>query len=95
MLHETKGIIVQCNVGLNVGPVALGAMGRGLNTAVGEAVNLTFRIEGLTRQLGVPVLVGSGFVHQMPGASGVFDAKGPHLVKGQPDPIDVYGLREL
>ncbi len=95
VLRETKGIIVQCNVGLNVGPVALGAMGRGLNTAVGEAVNLTFRIEGLTRQLGVPVLVGSGFVHQMPDASGVFDAKGPHLVKGQPDPIDVYGLREL
>lgn len=93
-LRQEKGIVVQCNVGLNVGPVALGAMGRGVNTAVGEAVNVTFRIESLTRQLGVPVLAGSNFVQGLADPASLFEPRGSHPVKGQPDPVEVYGLRE-
>ena len=92
-LAENKGITVQCNVGLNIGPVALGAMGRGVNTAVGEAVNITFRIESLTRALGRAVLASAAFVHGIPDAPSLFDNFGTHPVKGQPDPVEVYGLR--
>lgn len=91
-LAEHKGITVQCNVGLNVGPVALGAMGRGVNTAVGEAVNITFRIESLTRKLEQPVLASAAFVNGLPEAGSMFQPAGTHLVKGQPDPVEVYGL---
>lgn len=60
-VRENLGIAVKCHIGLHVGEVALGAMGRGVNTAVGEAVNVTFRIESLTRKLQVPVLAGAPF----------------------------------
>jgi adenylate cyclase len=91
-LAENKGITVQCNIGLNVGPVALGAMGRGVNTAVGEAVNITFRIESLTRKLDQPVLASAAFINGLPEAGSMFQPAGTHPVKGQPDPVEVYGL---
>ncbi len=94
-LAEHKGITVQCNVGLNIGPVALGAMGRGVNTAVGEAVNITFRIEGLTRKLGQPVLASAAFVQGLPEAPSLFDHAGTHEVKGQPGPVEVYSFKQV
>lgn len=92
-LQEAKGITVQCNIGLNIGPVALGAMGRGVNTAVGEAVNITFRIESLTRKLEQPVLASAAFVEGIEGAPSLFENVGTHNVKGQPEPVEVYALR--
>ena len=91
-LEEHKGITVQCNIGLNVGPVALGAMGRGVNTAVGEAVNITFRIESLTRALNQTVLASAAFVEGISDAAALFIPAGTHPVKGQPDPVEVYSL---
>lgn len=93
-LEEHKGIVIQCNVGLNIGPVALGAMGRGVNTAVGEAVNITFRIESLTRALGQAVLASAAFVHGIPDAPSLFVHAGTHSVKGQPEPVEVYSLQK-
>lgn len=89
-LKQNLGIQVICHVGLNVGPVALGAMGRGVNTAVGEAVNLTFRIESLTRKLEEPILVSSAFVHGYPNADEHFRPLGFHTLKGQPEPVEVF-----
>jgi adenylate cyclase len=91
-LQDNMGINVQCNVGLNIGEVALGAMGRGVNTAVGEAVNVTFRIESLTRKLDTPVLASAAFVHGWPQAASHYTHAGIHPVKGQPDPVEVYSL---
>ncbi len=92
-LKENLGIEVKCHVGLHVGEVALGAMGRGVTTAVGEAVNVTFRIEGLTRKLDTPVLVSSDFVHGWDGASEVLECAGVHELKGQPEPVEVWKFR--
>lgn len=94
-LRENMGIAVQCHVGLHVGDVAMGAMGRGVNTAVGETVNVTFRIESLTRKLNQPVLVSSNFVEGLQDAAGLFEPMGVHAVKGQPEPVEVYSLRVL
>ena len=94
-LLQNLGIKVQCNVGLHIGPVALGAMGRGVNTAVGEAVNVTFRIESLTRQLEQPVLASAAFVHNARSVEPHFKSLGSHALKGQPDPIEVFAIENL
>lgn len=91
-VKENLGIDVRCHVGLHVGEVALGAMGRGVNTAVGEAVNVTFRIESLTRNLETPVLVSSAFVSGWDGAKNQYEPAGTHMVKGQPEPVEVWRL---
>jgi adenylate cyclase len=91
-LQQNLGITVTCNVGLNVGSVALGAMGRGVSTAVGEAVNVTFRIETLTRKLSKQVLASAGFVQGCKGLEGSFQPMGVHQLKGQPDPVEVYSV---
>jgi adenylate cyclase len=92
---ENLGVTVQCNVGLHVGEVALGSMGRGVNTIVGEAVNVTFRVEGLTRKLETAALATSAFVEGW-GAEGaaMFESLGIHPVKGQPDPVSVHRFKE-
>lgn len=93
-MRDEMKIEIYCHVGLNVGDVALGAMGRGVNTAVGEAVNVTFRIESLTRKLQVPVLAGAPFVDGWPDAVNFFKNVGIHPVKGQPEPVEVYTLQD-
>ncbi len=92
-VKENLGIDVRCNVGLHVGEVAMGAMGRGVNTAVGEAVNVTFRIEGLTRKLDTPVLASAEFVSGVGDLANSFENAGVHVLKGQPDPVEVYRLK--
>jgi len=91
-LRDNMNLEVHCHIGLNIGDVALGAMGRGNNTAVGEAVNVTFRIESLTRKLQVPVLAGAPFLQGWPEGLQIFQNAGIHPVKGQPEPVEVYSL---
>lgn len=93
-LKTERNLEVHCHVGLNIGDVALGAMGRGVNTAVGEAVNVTFRIESLTRKLQVPVLAGASFLEGWPEGLKDYKNVGIHPVKGQPEPVEVYALVE-
>ena len=91
-LRDNMNLEVHCHIGMNIGDVALGAMGRGNNTAVGEAVNVTFRIESLTRKLQVPVLAGAPFLKDWPEGHQLYQNAGIHPVKGQPDPVEVYSL---
>jgi adenylate cyclase len=93
-LREQMNIEVHCHIGMNIGNVALGAMGRGVNTAVGEEVNVTFRIESLTRTLQVPVLVSAAFIQGWPDGLRYYRPAGIHPVKGQPEPVEVYALIE-
>lgn len=94
-LKENMNLEVHCHIGLNIGDVALGAMGRGNNTAVGEAVNVTFRIESLTRKLQVPVLAGAPFLQGWPEGLQIYQNAGIHPVKGQPEPVEVYSLIDI
>ncbi len=94
-LREHMNLEVFCHIGLNIGDVALGAMGRGNTTAVGEAVNVTFRIESLTRKLQVPVLAGAPFLNNWPEGLQIYQNAGVHPVKGQPEPVEVYSLIDV
>jgi adenylate cyclase len=89
-LREGQGISLDPHIGIHVGTVAIGQMGKGINTALGDAVNVVFRIEALTRTTRQPVLVSAAFVDgwQPPGIT--FGSCGHHSVKGIAEPIEVF-----
>ena len=93
MLKETKNIELDCRVGLHLGSVALGAMGKGINTALGDAVNIAFRIESLTRPLNVGILASRAFVDGWASTNEVFHPLGSHEVRGHPEKIEVYSVK--
>lgn len=94
-LRDNMNLEVHCNIGLNIGDVALGAMGRGNTMPVGEAVNLSIRIESLTRKLQVPVLASDSFLKDWPEGHQLYQNVGIHPVKGQSDQVNVYSLIDV
>jgi adenylate cyclase len=89
-LAQERGLTLECRVGIHVGQVAVGSMGKGINTALGSAVNLAFRIESLTRTVGRPILVSQAFVADLPGAEDLFETCGHHQIKGLTEPVEVF-----
>jgi adenylate cyclase len=89
-VEQKLGFALDCRIGLHVGEVAVGSMGKGINTALGDAVNVAFRIEGLTRLVGRPALVSAAFLDGWEEARGRFDACGVHPIRGLPDPVEVF-----
>jgi adenylate cyclase len=83
---------VRFGVGLHVGPVTFGNIGtedRLDFTVIGPAVNRAARLEGLTKELGVPVLASAEF-----NAACAIPLKplGKHVLRGVPDPVEVFTL---
>lgn len=89
-----SGIILECGIGLHIGDAAVGSITRGNHTALGDAVNLTFRIESLTRKLETSILASGAFIRGWPEGEAAFESLGAHPLKGYPLPVEVYGLRE-
>jgi adenylate cyclase len=94
-LRANHNLSLDCRIGLHVGEVAIGTMGRGINTAVGDAVNIAFRIESLTRLIDRPALVSRDFVEGWEDAPETFEPCGHHRVKGQDAPIEVFAPRMM
>jgi adenylate cyclase len=93
LLKENHGMMLDCRIGIHVGPVALGAMGKGVSTALGDAVNLAFRIEALTRTVEQPVLVSAEFASNWGLGGPDFHSCGLQSIKGLPEPIEVFAPR--
>jgi adenylate cyclase len=93
MLKQTQNITLDCRVGLHLGDVAMGAMGKGINTAVGDAVNVAFRIESLTRQLDCGVLASADFLKGWDAGSAFFESRGPQALKGVAQQLEVFSLK--
>ena len=83
---------LQYGIGLHVGDVTYGNIGipqRLQFTVIGSAANEASRIEGMTKELGEPVLVSSRFAELY---SGELVSKGSHALKGVAGTHELFAL---
>ena len=81
-------------IGINFGVVTVGNIGsseRHNYSAIGDAVNVAARLEGLTKELGRKIVITEAVVSRI-GAGFQFDPLGSHKVKGH-SPVNVWGIR--
>jgi adenylate cyclase len=81
-------------IGINYGTVTVGNIGsteRHNYSAIGDAVNVAARLEGLTKELGRKIVVTESVATRI-GERFPFDALGSHKVKGH-TPVKVWGIR--
>ena len=83
---------LRIGVGVNTGTMTVGDMGspvRKAYTVMGDAVNLGSRLEGITKQYGVGIIVGEGTRAHL-GASFVLRELDRVRVKGKAEPVGIY-----
>jgi adenylate cyclase len=81
-------------IGINYGTVTVGNIGsteRHNYSAIGDAVNVAARVEGLTKTLGRKIVITEAVVSRI-GERFHFDPLGSHDVKGH-SPVKVWGIR--
>jgi adenylate cyclase len=89
------GSALRCGIGLHAGEAALSRLGPSSYTLLGADVNLTFRIESLTRKL-EPLVVSRPFAGGWPeDGSFTFPSLGTHEVKGWHQPVEVCAVRDV
>jgi len=79
-------------VGLHTGKVAYGNMSQRESTLIGDSVNLTFRVEAMTRILGCNALASSEFLAAAPALRGCCQNLGVHQLKGRNEPVEIWGF---
>ena len=85
---------IAIGVGLHFGPALVGYIGssdRHAYSAVGDTVNTASRLEGLTKELGYPIVMSSAVQDALTEMAGI-ESLGVHPVKGRA-PIEVFGWK--
>jgi len=82
-------------VAIHMGDVAYGGMSQSEFTLVGDPVNLTFRLENLTRTLDESILASATLFENWPEGDQFKNDLGPHKVKGRSKPVDVCSIKSF
>lgn len=93
MLGALRDEPLQLGIGIHSGRVVAGCLGSGLRlefTVIGDTVNTAARLESMTKEHGVPVLIGEETVRQS-GHAGVVEM-GETPIRGKAQSIKIYGL---
>jgi len=93
-LLAATGLMFRSGTGIHMGPAAYGAFGPSEFTLLGDAVNLTFRLEALTRELEQQVILSSDLLADWSEGRELCRYLGPHHVKGRDQAIEVYALEK-
>jgi adenylate cyclase len=86
---------LEIGIGLNTGVASVGKMGSELRsgyTALGDAVNLSSRLEGLNKDYGTHIIVNETTYHAAKGDGFVFRELDLLRVKGKLQPVTIYQL---
>jgi class 3 adenylate cyclase len=96
--HEHRGVLEPLGLrfgsgaAVHMGPAAHGAFSPREFTLLGDAVNLAFRLEALTRTLDQQVLVSADLLAGWDAGRGFCRSLGSHPVKGRDQPVEVHAL---
>lgn len=85
---------MQVGIALHYGQVSSGNIGLVAQrdaTIIGDTVNTAFRLEGVMKQLGVPLICSENFTAGFQ-SSEPFQDLGTHSLKGKANPVQVFGL---
>jgi len=85
---------IAIGIGLHLGDAVVGNMGAAVRynyTAIGDTVNVASRLEGLTTEVGYPLVCSAAVVERLEDRTG-FVKLGAKAIKGH-QPVEVYGWR--
>ncbi len=76
-------------IGIHLGPIAVSPQGGGTQTILGDAVNATFRLEQITREVNRWILLTGDYLADWPDKP-IVDSIGEFTVKGRTAPLQVF-----
>jgi adenylate cyclase len=92
-LNKTEGKAIKIGVGLNTGACCVGNLGseqRFSYSAIGDSVNVAARVEGLTKQYGLAILITENTAHHASGLA-LLEVDLVRVI-GRAEPIAVFTL---
>jgi len=92
--EEKLGITIRNGVGINTGEAVVGTLGsrqRLEYTAIGDTINLGARLESITKEYGVSIII-SEFTHRLLKDEFMTRELGEVTVKGKTQPVKIFGV---